>query len=429
MAYEIKNRWEPQTQAQSRQDRKGGFYHAYVPDPIVDWDPVLPSDIAADIADAEAAIRDLNLSGSRHTSLEGLARLLLRAESVGSSRIEGLQVGAARIATAELVSTEGGEFEDRAAAEILANVNAMESAIENASGVDKFGLPKLLQVHSELMRWSPQPQIGGVIRQEQNWIGGSSYSPLKAVFVPPPHEEVPRLMEDLLSYVNGDAHSPLAQAAIAHAQFETIHPFVDGNGRTGRALIHVVLKRRGVAPNFVPPISLILATWSADYVESLQSFRHLAQADSAERSESIHELLRLFASATIRACGDAQIFATDVDNLTKAWQERVGKVRSDSATAELIRLIPGSPVLTVNTAARLIGKSIAATNNAVNALTKAGVLSQRNVHNLRYRIFESREAIDLFTGLERKLASPIGDTAVEQPSRPTPARPNSPSQL
>lgn len=102
---------------------------------------------------------------------------------------------------------------------------------------------------------SATPGIAGVVRARQNWIGGSSYNPCGAAFVPPPPETLDALLGDLLAYVNGDDHPALVQAAIAHAQFETIHPFADGNGRTGRALIHVILRRRGLEPWPVPPVT------------------------------------------------------------------------------------------------------------------------------------------------------------------------------
>jgi hypothetical protein len=94
----------------------------------------------------------------------------------------------------------------------------------------------------------------------QNWIGGSSFNPCSAAFVPPPPDHVAGLIEDLCAFANDDSLPAVAQAAIAHAQFETIHPFVDGNGRTGRALIHVILRRRGLASRILPPVSLVLAT-------------------------------------------------------------------------------------------------------------------------------------------------------------------------
>jgi len=110
------------------------------------------------------------------------------------------------------------------------------------------------------MEHSDQPDISGQVRTTQNWIGGNDFNPCQAAFVPPPPEYLAGLLEDLCLFINRDDLPGTVQAGIVHAQFETIHPFADGNGRTGRALIHVVLKRRGLARHLVPPISLALAT-------------------------------------------------------------------------------------------------------------------------------------------------------------------------
>ena len=141
-------------------------------------------------------------------SLEGLARFLLRAESVGSSKIEGLEAAARRLARAEAAIALGGDANDRVAVEVIGNIAAMESAVELATSADPFELDDLLSVHRTLMDNSPTPELGGVVRQEQNWIGGSSFNPCSAAFVPPPHEYLPDLLADLLDYVNGDEHSP-----------------------------------------------------------------------------------------------------------------------------------------------------------------------------------------------------------------------------
>lgn len=392
----------------SRQDRRGCFYDAYVADPLVGWDPSITADVAADIADAESAVRALNAADASHVSLEGLARFLLRAESVASSRIEGLQLAARRLALAEAAIALGGEAGDRVAAEVLANIAAMESAVELALSSSRFELDELLRVHRTLMDSSPAPELGGVVREEQNWIGGSSYNPCSAAFVPPPPEHVPELLADLVDYVNRDDHSPLTQAALAHAQFETIHPFADGNGRTGRALIHVVLRRRGLTPTFVPPISLALATLSDDYVGGLMTFRHLSEPDSAERSAAAAEWMRMFAVATNRACRDAQRYSADISAITAGWRAKLGRVRANSSTDLLLRVLPGAPIVTVESASNLIGRSKARTADAVNQLAEAGILRQRNAGRQRYRVFEAAGVLDLFTALERALASSTG---------------------
>jgi Fic family protein len=271
---------------------------------------------------------------------------------------------------------------------------------------------------------STHPQIGGVLRRTQNWIGGSSYNPCAASFVPPPPEHVGPLLDDLLRYVDGDTHSPLVQAAIAHAQFETIHPFADGNGRTGRALIHVILRRRGLAPGFVPPISLVLATWATDYVAGLTAFRHLDAADAPGRSVAAETWLRTMATATTRACLDAGRYATRIDELAEDWRRRLGRVRAGSAVARLLDVLPGVPVLTVESAAGLVDRSTVRTGEAVNRLAAAGIVRQREVGRQRYRIFEVPDVLALFTALERSLASPTGDTSVQPPVRRVPGRPD-----
>ena len=230
------------------------------------------------------------------------------------------------------------------------------------------------------------------------------------------------LLTDLLDYVNGDHHPPLVQAAIAHAQFETIHPFADGNGRTGRALVHLILRRRGLAPRFVPPISLVLATWASEYVGGLTAFRHVGEPDSAERSAGAGQWLRRFGIATHRSCEDAEGYASRIDALDAQWREQLGRVRAKSAVELLLEILPGVPVITIETAARLIGRSEMRTGEAVKRLEASGIVRQRNVGRQRYRVFEAADVVDLFTGLERALASPTGDTATSSPNRPVPRR-------
>jgi Fic family protein len=426
MAELLRRRWEPRFEGLARRDRQGCNYDAYVPDPLSGWNLTLPSDLAADIADSETAIRDLNQAGTSHVSLEGLARFLLRAESVASSKIEGLDAGPRRLVEAEAVIAQGGQTADRTAVEVLDNIASMESAIKLATSDKPISRDDLMGIHRILMDRSPTPQLGGVVREQQNWIGGSSYNPCSAAFVPSPPEHVEELLIDLIAYTNGDVHSTLVQAAIAHAQFETIHPYADGNGRTGRALIHVILRRRRLSPTFVPPISLVLATWSDDYISGLTAFRHLHAADSPERSAASHIWLRTFAAATLRACTDAQTYASRIDEMVYRWRTGLGTVRKGSALDLLIDVLPGVPLMTVDSAAGLISRSDVAAGGAINRLIEEGILTQRNIGKQRYRIFEAPAVLDLFTSLERALASPAGDTATEPPVRPMPQRPASP---
>jgi Fic family protein len=259
----------------------------------------------------------------------------------------------------------------------------------------------------------------GNIREEQNWIGGSSYNPCAAAFVPPPCERVPELLEDLCAFCNSDALPAIAQAALAHAQFETIHPFIDGNGRAGRVLIHAILRRRGLAPLAVPPISLVLATRSEDYVGGLMATRYQTEPTSREALAGFNAWIGLFAAATTRAVADAETYERSVAEVQADWRARLRRIRADSAVDRLIMALPGAPVITVQSAAALIGRSEQAVNEAVPRLLDAGVLTQTTLGR-RNRAFEAPELIDAFTDLERLLASPEGNTRHSPPGRPVP---------
>ncbi len=376
---------------------------------------------AADVADAERAVQRLNREASGLADSEAIARLLLRAEAVASSKIEGLEVGSRRLLKAQLAAGLGEDPSDVIANEILNNIEAMRWAVEPLTAAGAITVDHLLSIHQRLLAGTRIQEHGGRLRAEQNWIGGNSYNPCSAVFVPPPFERVPALIEDLCAFCNDDTLPAIAQAAIAHAQFETIHPFVDGNGRTGRALIHVILRRRGLAPVVVPPVSLVLATWSQDYINGLTATRYRGKASSQAAVEGLDSWIALFAAATTRAVADAETYEQRVAEVQKTWREALGRPRADSATDRLLRALPGAPVITVQSAAALIGRSEQAINDAIPRLLAAGVLKQTTTGR-RNRAFEAVDLIDAFTDLERRLASPDGDTRHSPPGRRVPRR-------
>jgi Fic family protein len=228
-------------------------------------------------------------------------------------------------------------------------------------------------------------------------------------------------MDDLVTFMNTDDLPPLMQAAIAHAQFETVHPFVDGNGRTGRAVIAMVLRRRGVATRVVPPISLVLATFADEYVGALGAFRHRGPVARRSAREAENTVGRFFAAGCARAVADAMLYERKIDELRSGWRTRLGPIRAGSATQLLVDAIPGAPVLTVGGAARLIGRSLPATNGAITRLVDAGILKQITLGR-RNRAFEAADVIDAFAQLERRLASPAADTRISPPRRAVPPR-------
>jgi len=405
----------------ARRDRRKCDYEAYIPDQLAGREIVLSGEAAADVADAERAIALLGTQASTLLDTEALARILLRAESVASSRIEGLEVGARRLLRAEAAVAAGEMPSDVTAAEVLANIHAMATAIRSIGLGDPITPDVLLDFHQQLLRGTRLDAHAGLIRSAQNWIGGSSYNPCSAVFVPPPPEFVPDLLADLCQFCNSESVPAVAQAAIAHAQFETIHPFVDGNGRTGRALLHLVLRRRGLVTRVLPPVSLVLATWADYYVEGLQITRYIGTASSRAARDGMDRWVGRFATACHRAVADAMSFEDQTHELQNSWRARLGTVRANSAAELLIRALPGAPIVTVNSAADLIGRSFKATNDAIDRLVDVGILRQLSIGR-RNRAFEAPSVIDQFTALERQLASPGGNTRISEPSRRVPLR-------
>src|SRR5487761_1293375 len=421
MSRVIRCRWMSGHEGPSRKDNRGCEYEAYVPDPLVGRDFKIDGEVAADIADAEAAIARLNVEATNLVDTEALARILLRAESVASSRIEGLEIGARRLLRAEAARVLGDDPSDITAVEVLGNIDALVYGIDAVGPGDPVTGEMLLEIHRRLLFGTRLEEYGGRFRDKQNWIGGSAYNPCSAAFVPPPPEYVEGLIADLVAFTNEDSLPAVAQAAIAHAQFETIHPFVDGNGRTGRALVHLILRRRGLAPRVLPPVSLILATWAQDYVDGLTATRYRGPVTSKVASEGINLWIGRFATACKRAVEDASSFEQRALLIEAEWRGRLRRLRARSAADLLLRLLVGAPVVTVNSAANLIGRSFVHTNEAVARLVEAGILRQVTVGR-RNRAFEAPDIVAAFTDLERQLASPEGDTRMSEPVRRVPRR-------
>jgi len=386
-----------------KRERQSFRYLAFVPDRIAHLDIQLSATTAAVVSAAERIVDSLNRAPPQMPGLEVLARRLLRAESVASSRIEGLELSQRRLAQAE-AAAEGGN--DETARSVLGNVAAMEEAVRLGQLAKPLRVIDVLAIHRVLMLATTTPGIAGKMRDRQNWIGGNRFNPGRADFVPPPPEHVRDLMEDLAAFLNRIDMPAVVQAAIAHAQFETTHPFADGNGRVGRSLVHVVLRRRELAPRFVPPVSLVLAGDSRAYIAGLTGYRE----------GHIEDWCLAFARAMERAAAKASELASRLASLQEAWRERAGHPRSHSSAEALLRLLPAYPIITLRSAAGILHRSRQAANEAIALLAEAGVLHVTTIAR-RNRAWEARELFDLVDAMERELATPEDAVA---PRRPVP---------
>lgn len=386
----IQRTWwhDPTLYAPPRYRRACG-YEPYVPEPLTALRLDLPGELVGRISEAEQAIADLNQGAVAR--LAPLARLLLRTESIASSKVEGMQVDARSLARAE-ARLDTGRRVGPEALDIIANIDAMEGAIERAAGEQAIEAGEFEAIHGALLVRDVYTRTAGRVRTVQNWIGGNDYNPCGADFVPPPPEEVAPLLADLAAFCNDDTLSPLVQAAIAHAQFETIHPFEDGNGRTGRALVQVILRRRRLAPAYVPPISVMLARHRERYIEGLSLYR----------SDRVGEWVGIFAEAAAAAAQVAVRYAARVAELQEEWRGRLTRAahpRSDAAAWSIIDALPAHPVVTMSVATTATGRTRPAVANAMEQLESCGVLIPLS-GSPRNRAWEADGLLDLIVGLE-----------------------------
>jgi Fic family protein len=365
-------------------------YAAYIPDELSALDIRLDASLSGLVSDAEHAVRQLNDEGG--TALEPLARLLLRTESIASSKVEGMNLGVRELARAE-AKDDSGIDPGPTAREVLANIDAMVLAVDEAAEVRKFRKTEISAIHRRLLERSAHKKIAGRIRLGQNWIGGNDYNPCGADFVPPPPEDIDRLLVDLCATINDDTLSPLVQAALVHAQFETIHPFDDGNGRTGRALVHVVLRRRGIAPRFLPPISVVFAGAKDRYIAGLTRFR----------GDGVHEWLEHFAAATAKAARLGRVYVNAVRTLQERWREQLrgtGAAPRAGATAwSIIDVLPAHPMISAPVAVAVTERAKSRVYEAIEQLVSSEVLVPLS-NGRRNRWWEAQGLLDLVGRLE-----------------------------
>lgn len=410
-----------------RADRLFGPYRCYEPDLVTSRPLSMSREANSAATVAERAVRDLTKGPGAH-ALEGLARFLLRSEAIASSLIEGIAPSPQQVALAELAQDEDVRgFSDEARL-VANNITVLRRAGEDLATAEIITVEDIEALHRALL---PEDTHHG-LRRVQNWIGGSTWHPLSAEFVPPPADLVPGLMHDLVDYMNGSVHAPLVQAGIVHAQFETIHPFTDGNGRVGRALIHTVLTRRGLTSSAVLPVSLVLSTLRDRYVDGLTAYRYAGPPAGAEASTAVGAWLDIFLHATTVAAEQAHLFAGQVAALQDEWEAKLAEHRSaqgrretpraDSATSKILGTLPEVPILTSRTAQRRLGVSFPAARAALEELADAGILARRSVERGTTG-YTATDVFTLVTHAERQLASTRWDTRIMSPNRPVPAPP------
>ena len=349
------------------------------------------------VSDAEVQIALAQAHADRF-GVATIAVQLLRSEAIASSQIEGTSTPGNRALARALIKSDVGQGLPTApAAATIANVMAVRDAYARAAAAEgPMMVADIIATHAQVAksdRWLAAR--AGELRDAQNWIGRDPVTPAGADFVPPPARLVEPLLQDLCAWCSRSDVSPMLQAAVAHAQFETIHPFAGGNGRVGRTLIGELLCRGGLVRDVIPPTSLVLSGQREAYVAALTAWRF--EPDGPDR------WITLLAEAAERAARASIGLADQVASLQSSWRERVAHRRSDSAAQALIDLLPAHPMITVKIAAELLNRTYESGRVALQQLEADGVLAQVTLGR-RNRAYETTGLFALVDDLERELS-------------------------
>ena len=408
MARFVELLWNPDREfGLSRRDLAPGRYLAYVPDELGERLPEIGAEARAAAEDALAVLA----RADERIAARGryLNHLLIRSESISSSWIEGNRIAPKRLAMAELLHAGPA-----VALAVVANVRATEDAVAAMS--DPFRpmtAADIVDLHHVV-----DPHLHKGLRTEQNWVGGPGWSPLRADFVPPPQGEVPRLVDDLARFLTATDGNPVVRAAIAHAQFETIHPFIDGNGRSGRALIHTVLRRGDALRNILIPISTVFAGDTDAYIGGLSAFR--------DQPQRLDDWIIGFCRAAQIAADNAVRLAGDVEALDEEAHQQLVRHRADlgltpreprrgAVVLRILHNLAAEPVLTVESAAARHGVTPPAAHAALVELTAAGILTRNPIPGTRTLCWTADRHLGLVALTERSNRVGGADTRTRKP--------------
>jgi Fic family protein len=387
--------WQPTlVDGVPRAHRQRGQYWAYVPDPLGRTPLVLDGPTIDLVATATAAL-SAAVRGVGDVDLDSFASLALRSEAVASSVIEGVRASAKSVALADFTG-----YGSLAAQEVSRNARIMRLATRGMAQAQQVSLDDVEQLQAQLV-----PHLPG-LRQEQVWIGG--VNPMVAQFVPPKHQLVRPLMNDLLAYLNDPSDTAVVAAAAVHAQFETIHPFRDGNGRIGRALTHTVLARTHTVPTVIP-FSRVFAARKQAYIEGLTGWRAYDGVDDRVL------WVAAFAEAIIEAAGLAQQMARELVQVQNRYRhalteerQRAGQraPRRGSTVLRLLEEVTAHPIETAASSAARLGVSTVAARDALEELASAGVYRTGKIDKGKTVAYLATGVLDLADEVAARGSSP-----------------------
>jgi len=372
----------------------GETVDAFVPGALPPAAPslALDGDLAQVLARAEHAVARLDLAGEMVPSLDWFIYAFVRKEAVVSSQIEGTEATLEDLLNFE--ATPEGTKPGADIEEVCNYLDALSWARRELARPK--GLPLSMRlvhgVHRRLMRGvrgaAKQP---GEVRRTQNWVGGAR--PALATYVPPPPQEVHRLLGELERYIHAkDKLPPLVRAGLVHVQFETIHPYLDGNGRVGRLLVALLLEHWGVLHAPLLYLSLFFKRRRPDYYRLLNEVR---------RSGNWEGWTEYFLEGVGEIAEESANTARDLYRLVAKDRVRVVDARNSSLTAvRLLELLPRHPVVTIPGSIRMLETTKPTATKAVGLLESLGILKETTGRK-RDRVYKYVRYLDLLrTGTE-----------------------------
>jgi Fic family protein len=394
----------------SRRARSGGTYRAYVPVKLRDM-PFVPDEATA-VALADAAETTARVDEYiRASGTTAVLSVLSKSESIASSLMEEIEGSTHNV----IMALDGEGAANDAVASVVKNINITDDAIRRFAASDRpISVQDIVELQADLIQHVTQSRVRGTayvgIKTAQNRIGGDSL--LDAAFVPTPPELMDEYLADLVEYMNTHPTvNPVVACAFAHAQFETLHPFADGNGRTGRAIIQGMLRRDGVVRHSVFPLSTILKERSSDYIAGLESFRRDGDAETAE----INAWIRTFAYALADAAELAKNATDQILALRDHWRGLLHGIRSDAVEHRAIEFILERLAVHSGSLAEHCSVSEETARNALSRLESLGIVDSRT--RRRRRIYFSPAIVEIIDTIEASPSLPDDARAPMDESR------------
>jgi Fic family protein len=350
---------------------------------------VLPQSSAmqTQLQKAHEALGNLRSKAATLPNADLITRTLARREAVQSSQIEGTKTNLPELLEYEATLGQDGAPADVTEVERYVHALAMgQKVLDGEQGRRAISIDLIKGMHRVLLEKAPARLRPGDYRDSQVWIGGGRIE--DATFVPPPPEAIPGCMEELetsmLQYEPREdefgAMSIVAQLAVAHAQFETIHPFFDGNGRIGRLIMPLMLAAEGYPPLY---LSGYLLRYRRAYYDVLANVQLQGRWDA---------WVIFLCEAVIRSVETSMGIAKDLNDIHDEWVKALSDVKANSAVHQFPRLLLGRPVMSVNHAAEVLGISFVTANNAVKIMVERGILSEPKAR--RNRVFHATRILE-----------------------------------